>query len=144
MPALAAPTLTPTCKAMHNPPMEMKRKMVIYTKSGIVPIDIEVALQPEERARGLMCRTDLGENNGMVFFFNPPEVISMWMKNTPLSLDMLFFNNKAELVSIHERAAPYSEDFISSGVEAMFALEVNAGFVKKHKIQLGDYFLVEE
>ncbi len=132
------------CDTFHNPPMETRRVLTIGNAKKSVKVNIEVALTMEERARGLMCRTDLTDTNGMMFFFSPPQVISMWMKNTPLSLDMVFIAQSGDIIKIVENTTPYSEDFISSELEGMFTLEMKAGFVKRTGLKVGDRMLSVE
>jgi uncharacterized membrane protein (UPF0127 family) len=111
----------------------------ISTKNKfLVSIDIEIADTPEKRSLGLMYRTSLGELQGMLFIFDEEDYQSFWMKNTPLSLDMIFVSARNEIVTIHENTTPYSPESYSSTKPAQFVIEVNAGFVKKFGIQVGD------
>ena len=58
--------------------------------SGEIRFNVEVAKTPEELKKGLMHRTEMPNNNGMIFVFDPIRPVQMWMKNTKLSLDMVF------------------------------------------------------
>ena len=73
-----------------------------------VIINAYLADTPAKRAQGLMHVTDLSENAGMLFVFSQPRQVSMWMKNTVISLDILFLNPNGMIVKIHKNAQPLS------------------------------------
>lgn len=104
----------------------------------ITTIDIEIADTPEKRSMGMMYRSALGDRQGMLFVFPEEQYQSFWMKNTAVSLDMIFVSAKNEVVTIHESTTPYSPQSYSSTKPAQFVVEVNAGFVEKHGIAVGD------
>lgn len=104
----------------------------------ITSIDIEFADNQNERAQGLMYRTKLDENQGMLFIFPFEELQSFWMKNTVLPLDMLFINSELKIVTIHKNTEPYSTKGYPSSSPAIYVLEVNAGFTEKYNIKKGD------
>ena len=101
-----------------------------------VIIDVEVADEPTERAKGLMFRKDLPKGHGMLFVFDEPEVLSFWMKNTVIPLDILFFGGDEQFVS-SATMNPCKEDpcpvFSSTGM-AKYALEVPVGFLGQYKV----------
>jgi|YNPMSStandDraft_2_1061718.scaffolds.fasta_scaffold00044_28 hypothetical protein len=101
-------------------------------------IDIEIADNEIKQTRGLMFRTELKENQGMLFIFDKERYQSFWMKNTPISLDIFFVNSKSEIVSISEYAEPYSENHYVSKAPAQYVVETIAGFAQKYKIKPGD------
>ena len=114
-------------------------KVIIHTVTGKqVSIVVELADTPEKRHLGLMYRQDLKENEGMLFLFPKEEPLTFWMKNTPLSLDIIFINQARQIVSILKEATPYSEKHLPSGRPAQFVLEVLAGFCGKKGIEVGD------
>lgn len=96
-----------------------------------------VARTPEQRARGLMYRTDLGPRQGMLFVFENEQVLSFWMKNTPLPLSIAFLSADGEILQI-EPLTPFSEVKVSSWRPARYALEVNAGAFAEAGAQVGD------
>lgn len=113
-------------------------KVIIHTQSGAHSFSIERADTPQKAERGLMFVTDLPADAGMLFMGQTPKNWIMWMKNTPLPLDMLFFNAQGEIVTIITDTTPYSLTHLSAGKAVLGVLEVNAGTVKRLDIQTGD------
>jgi len=103
-------------------------------------ITAEVANSPQERARGLMYRTSLEENEGMLFIFEEPAKHGFWMRNTLIPLDIIWLNERKKIIHI-ATAQPCMEDSCPSFVpkqNALYVIEVNAGFAEKNNIQIGD------
>lgn len=88
---------------------------------------VELARSPQEQAKGLMFRTEMGPDEGMIFPYDPPRVLSFWMKNTVLSLDLVFIGPDHKVINIAANAVPYSEESILSDAPAIATLELNAG-----------------
>ncbi len=88
---------------------------------------VELAISPEQREHGLMYRETLGDDEGMIFDFGLERDVMMWMKNTPLSLDMLFIDAAGTVRRVAGRAVPYSESIISSGGPVRYVLEIRGG-----------------
>ena len=103
-----------------------------------VVINAYIADTPAKRAQGLMHVTDLPENAGMLFVFSQPRQVSMWMKNTVISLDILFLNPSGRIVKIHKNAEPLSLASIPSHARVKWVLELNAGVAGKLNLRLGD------
>ncbi len=97
-----------------------------------IPFKVELARTPQEQEKGLMFRMDLREDEGMLFLFSMPKSMSMWMKNTPLSLDMIFCNKEGKILAIHENTTPYSLKIIGPVEGTSQVLEVLGGTVQKH------------
>lgn len=112
--------------------------LVFVTAKGKVSIEIEVADTDDKRMRGLMFRKDLPENRGMLFAFKETRPVLMWMKNTPLPLDMVFLGGNGHISTIQRNTEPYSEAIISSGEPAAFVIELRAGTAKKLGLAVGD------
>lgn len=110
----------------------------IITKSGVQVFSVEMAKTEQERATGLMYRKELPEGKGMLFDFTPEQPVSMWMKNTYISLDMIFIAGDGRIIRIAENTEPESLKTISSGGPAKGVLEVIAGTAKKFGIRPGD------
>ncbi len=99
----------------------------IRMNAGIHNIDAELAQTAEEREIGLMFRTTMGANQGMLFAFERPGQQCFWMKNTLIPLDMLFIAPDGRVVSIARNAQPLSETPIPSGAPALGVLELRGG-----------------
>ncbi len=110
----------------------------IVSKSGVQVFSVEVMRTPEERAKGLMYRRELPEGRGMLFDFSPEQPVSMWMKNTYISLDMIFISADGRIVRIAENTTPELEAIIPAGRPVRGVLEVIAGTSKKYGIAPGD------
>jgi uncharacterized protein len=110
----------------------------IATKSGVQVFSVEMATTEEEKTTGLMYRKELPDGRGMLFDFSPPQEVSMWMKNTFISLDMIFIRADGRILRIAENTEPLSTAIISSGGLAKGVLEVIAGTAKKYSIEPGD------
>jgi uncharacterized protein len=110
----------------------------IVTKNGVQVFSVEMATTDEEKATGLMYRKELPDGKGMLFDFSPEQQISMWMKNTFISLDMIFIRADGRILSIAENTEPQSTKTISSRGLAKGVLEVIAGTAQKYGIAPGD------
>jgi uncharacterized membrane protein (UPF0127 family) len=110
----------------------------IVTKSGVQVFSVEMATTEQEKETGLMYRKELPDGKGMLFDFSPEQQVSMWMKNTYISLDMIFIRADGRILRIAENTEPESTKIISSGGLAKGVLEVIAGTAKKYGIQPGD------
>ena len=111
----------------------------IETRAGrSLELAVFLALSGKQQARGLMFVDELGERQGMLFVYRQPRDISMWMKNTVLSLDMLFIRRDGTIARIEKETRPYALDSIVSGEPVLAVLELNAGVADKYGIQPGD------
>jgi uncharacterized membrane protein (UPF0127 family) len=114
------------------------QSLEIVTKSGVQVFSVEIATTEEEKTTGLMYRKELADGKGMLFDFSPEQQVSMWMKNTFISLDMIFIRADGRILRIAENTEPQSTKIISSGGLAKGVLEVIAGTAKKYGIEPGD------
>jgi uncharacterized membrane protein (UPF0127 family) len=110
----------------------------IATKSGVKVFSVEMATTEEEKTTGLMYRKELADGTGMLFDFSPEQQVSMWMKNTYISLDMIFIRADGRILRIAENTEPLSTRIIPSGGLAKGVLEVIAGTAQKYGIAPGD------
>ena len=102
-------------------------RIFLQTPLDQVYLDVEIADDPIERAEGLMGREDIMPGQGMLFVFDDEYPRSFWMKNTPLSLDILFFDAEGRWVSSQLSTTPFSTKTLPSGLPAQYALEILAG-----------------
>lgn len=110
----------------------------IASKTGVHVFSVEIATTDDERMKGLMFRKELPEGRGMLFDFKQEQDVSMWMRNTYISLDMLFIRRDGTIQRIAENTEPLSEKIISSGGPVFAVIEVIAGTARKMGIEPGD------
>jgi uncharacterized protein len=113
-------------------------KVTISTKGREVEFLVEIADTAGKRQMGLQYRQNLADDRGMIFLFPSESVQTFWMKNTPISLDMIFINRNRKIVGIVERTVPFSLDSRSVTEPSQFVLEINGGLARRHGIQTGD------
>lgn len=99
---------------------------------------VELALTPSQRSQGLMYRRSMPSDQGMLFDFFEDRLVTMWMRNTFLPLDMIFIQKDGTISHIHQGAVPQDESIISSQTAVRYVLELNAGTAKDHNIRTGD------
>ncbi len=112
----------------------------IRTASGIThDFMVELAVTPKEQAQGLMHRTEMPMEQGMLFWFGGAEQMrSFWMKNTLISLDMIFVRADGTIHHIHHSAQPENLTSVSSQGPVAAVLELNGGVSRLLGIQKGD------
>lgn len=106
-------------------------------------IKAELALTPEQQARGLMRRYELAENKGMLFPGAMEEEKTFWMKNTFISLDIIFISQDKKINCIYESVKPSTfftrdEDVARVTCPAQYVLELAAGVSQKQNLKPGD------
>jgi uncharacterized membrane protein (UPF0127 family) len=111
----------------------------IHTTSGqAIAIDVEIAATSKQRERGLMFRQELAPRQGMLFVFRSDADHSFWMKNTPLSLDLIFIDASLRVVAIQANAVPHSLQQLRGGRPSRYVLEVPAGLCAREGVRVGD------
>ena len=110
----------------------------IAGKTGVHSFSVELAADDASRSKGLMFRKSMPEGRGMLFDFQNEQMVSMWMQNTYVSLDMLFIRRDGRILQIAENTEPLSTRIISSGGPVLAVLEVAAGTARKLGIAPGD------
>jgi uncharacterized protein len=128
--------LVPGATRADEPPR--LEPVVIETSEGRFTFQTEIADTPELRQRGLMFRQRLPEDRAMLFDWHRVAPVSMWMRNTYVSLDMIFIAADGRVVKVAEATVPFSEDIISSGEPVAAVLEVVAGTAKRIGLEPGD------
>ena len=117
----------------------MRREtLTVQTTAGPQVIQIEVAETPEEKSKGLMFRPKVPDGTGMLFPYGDPQEITMWMKNTYASLDMVFIRGDGIIHRIETNTEPMSERVIASEGPVTAVLELTAGAAAKLGIKPGD------
>ena len=113
---------------------------VISLTAGIHVIKAEVAATNAERQQGLMFREKMAPNEGMVFVFEGPAEVCMWMKNTLLPLSVAFIDDSGKIINI-EDMKPQTTDSHCGKKLVRYALEMNQGWFKQKNIKPG--FVIE-
>lgn len=148
---LLAPALLPVAACSKDAPRATATQPVLHPVSGlpVVPLtvrsgnrvrifQVEVATSEAQQAKGLMFRTQMGADEGMIFPENPPRRAAFWMRNTVIPLDIIFIGTDHRILNIAANAVPYDETplpaiGLSSGV-----LELNGGRAAELGIKPGD------
>jgi uncharacterized membrane protein (UPF0127 family) len=112
--------------------------LTIDAASGQFEFQVEMAVSPEQRGRGLMFREELAEDRGMLFDFGRLQQASMWMRNTYVPLDMLFIDPEGRITQIAAEIRPLSDAVIASREPVRAVLELRAGVTAKLGIRPGD------
>ena len=116
----------------------MGPKTYFPIKVGSIELELQLAIDPNEQARGLMHREALAPRHGMLFVFTMPKERGFWMRNTLIPLDLGYFNARGSLLEIH-RLYPHDEKIVRSiSKNIQFALELEQGQMKAIGIQPGD------
>ncbi|MFM7378340.1 MAG: DUF192 domain-containing protein [Erythrobacter sp.] len=126
-------------EAARHPVSGLKVIDLVVDRGGKpLKFKVELADTPEAQAKGLMFRTELGDFEGMIFPSEVPEARAFWMKNTPLSLDIIFIGMDGRVQNIAANTTPYSLDSVKSDGVASAVLELRAGRAKALGIVPGD------
>jgi uncharacterized membrane protein (UPF0127 family) len=112
------------------------KEIVLEGTFGTIQFVVEIADTSEKREQGLMNRKNLAPHHGMLFIFDTTERHAFWMKNTYIPLDLVFFDEAFKVVGIIENATPMSNTLLRIDKNSRYVLEIPAGSVKKHGINL--------
>ena len=110
----------------------------IVSKDSTHTFQIERAITLDQQARGMMFRETMDPNSGMLFEFAEPKIATIWMKNTPLPLDILFVRSNGKILKIEHMAQPYKLRSASSEAIVAAVLELQGGRSKELGIMPGD------
>jgi uncharacterized membrane protein (UPF0127 family) len=99
---------------------------------------VELAATGQQQELGLMYRTQMGADEGMIFPMKPPRLATFWMHNTVLPLDIIFIGTDGRIITIAANAVPYDDSTIPSGGVASGVLELNGGRAAQLGIKVGD------
>ena len=148
--AMVFAACSPVGAAQEAPAAPMAEAPEVHPVSGLeiievtvmrgdraIPFRTELAASPQAQARGLMFRTELGDDEAMIFPSEVPGQRSFWMKNTPISLDIIFIGVDGRISNI-ETAVPYSLESVPSVGAASAVLEIRGGLAEELGIVAGD------
>ena len=119
--------------AQETPQTQLQR---ITLSAGIHQMDIQVALTPEQHQIGLMYRSEMPQNEGMLFVFQAPSKQCFWMKNTLLPLTAAFVADDGTIVNL-EDMKPQTTDSHCSLKPVRYVLEMNQGWFGKKGLKAG-------
>ena len=120
-------------------PKFIKDKLAIQTQDGKTHnFSIDVAITPEQMSHGMMFRTEMADDFGMLFVFGDEARRSFFMKNTRIPLDMVFTAKDGTIRHIHPNAIPGDLSSISPDVQAFAVLEIKGGMAQKLDLKNGD------
>lgn len=127
-----------TILKQQDPSISMANVILYPTGKEAVTLNVEVASTPEARAQGLQGRESLGGGQGMWFAFENDVQDPFWMKDTPISLDIIFVGSDYKIVDFAENTVPNSETLLVPRSSYRYALEVSAGSVRDHGLGVAD------
>ena len=110
--------------------------------AGVV-LSVELATTQAEQERGLSGRNSMPADHGMLFIFGAQGNWSFWMYEMKFPLDIIWFNSNRQVVFIEQNLEPCTPNecpTFTPNANAMYVLEVNAGFVTAHDVSMGDVF----
>ncbi len=127
------------CACASRAPAAPGARVIVETRSGARhEVAVELARTDAERARGLMHRTELAPDAGMLFLFDEAGEHAFWMKNTLIPLDMIFIADDGRISGIVARATPGDLTPRQAGGASRYVLEVNGGWAEAHGVAPGD------
>lgn len=113
---------------------------VVFEGSNHTSITAQVEIADTEAAReyGLMNRTSMPMDHGMLFVFDYQTPVSFWMKDTLIPLDMIFLDSNGRIGDIYKNATPLSENVYTSKSPSKYVIELNGGYCDRYGIKIGD------
>ncbi len=142
LPALFAALVFGLASVSGAASAEKPGEIHVTTRTGKHRLSVEWAVTPAEREHGLMGREKMAQNHGMLFDFGSEQQLYFWMKNTPLSLDMIFIKADGRTSRIEHNATPFSEALIPGGEPARYVLELVGGSADRLALAPGDRFSI--
>lgn len=127
-------------------PDKFQKEIFIDNGENLIKINAEIADDKEERMKGLMFRTKLEENSGMLFIFENESYQTFWMKNTLIPLDIIFINEDFEIVDVQYAVSCVRDQCktYESSKPAKYVLEVNGNFTAKNHIGIGNKIILNQ
>jgi uncharacterized membrane protein (UPF0127 family) len=139
-PAAAPP---PAASQYFVPTAAQPKLPTIKLWLGPEELQTEMALTPMQQATGMMFRTNMDENAGMIFVRPEPERASFWMTNCPLPLAAAYIDPSGTILEIHELKSNDPTPVLSESGNVQFVLEVNSQWFDRHKIKAGTLITTE-
>ena len=131
------------CSAKFN---ENSKQIFIDNGKNLIKLNVEIADDNQERAKGLMFRERLDENNGMLFIFDDTDYQTFWMKNTLISLNIIFIDKDLKIMDIKPAVPCFKDPCIlyKSSKPVKYVLEVGGNFTIRNSIKIGDRIIIKQ
>ncbi len=143
--SLLEPRLQNNKKDISTLGYSLNRENMVTMQLADTVLEVKVVSTNEERRRGLSGVVGLEPDEGMFFVFDSDGYYGIWMKDMLFSIDILWLNSNKEIVHIESFVDPDTYPTVfKPDKPARYVLEVNAGFVVKHKINVGDTIVLPE
>jgi uncharacterized membrane protein (UPF0127 family) len=128
------------CGREQPPPAPERQGLSAHfpIRMGGVVVRLQVAALPSELEHGLMGRTDLAPDEGMIFVFDRPQPLAFWMRNTPIALDVGYLNPDGTLAEVYPMYPRDERAVKSRSSQLQYALEMNLGWFSAHHLKVGD------
>lgn len=124
-------------KASRLPTAAQPKLQTMKLWLGAEEMAAELALTAEQVQTGMMFRTNLAENAGMLFVFSVPHRASFWMKNCPLPLSAAYIDPEGVILEIHDLQPHNTNSVVASSEQVQFVLEANQGWFGRHHVTPG-------
>jgi uncharacterized membrane protein (UPF0127 family) len=112
--------------------------LCVTSKGKTHSFSVEIAKTPAQQSRGMMFRTSMADDTGMLFPYSAPQFLSFWMKNTYIPLDIIFIRQDGSIENIAANTEPYSLESVTSTGPAIAVLEIRGGLSAELGIERGD------
>jgi uncharacterized membrane protein (UPF0127 family) len=139
----APPSPDPRCPKDPEKAPSLRTAKVTFGGDKGTTVAVEVAENDHDRQRGLMYRTSMPQDHGMIFTFKEKTNHAFWMHNTCIPLDMLYIDDDGLIVGIEENTPTMSDDTFEVGCESRYVLELNAGWARAHGVAAGQKAKIE-
>ena len=130
-------TVTPGMVSAAQPTLPTEKMELLRVDGKALPFTVEIATTEQQKEKGLMFRNDMQPDQGMLFLYDKEEPRRMWMKDTPLALDMLFLSQDGTILDIVPNTVPFSEEIIAPASPARAILELRGGVAAAYGIEKG-------
>ena len=136
-------TVAANCPNAPEPSVELVRGQITFDDAPSRPtLEIELARTDETRQRGLMYRTKLASESGMLFVWDSESPRTFWMHNTCIPLDMLFIDSDRTIAGVLEQVPVLNDEPRGIPCPVAYVLEVNAGWVRGHQVTPGQHLTI--
>ena len=136
-PPVAPPAQRCPVDPAGGPPAAAATTLHFTEASGSPGLEVELAKTPEQSARGLMYRTHMASDHGMLFALGTRDDHAFWMHNTCISLDMMFVDDDGTIVGLLENVPTLDDHPRSVGCASRYVIETNAGWCRQHGVSAG-------